>query len=116
VPNVIPPHRREQVRKREMGRCLRCGGPGANWHHRRSRSVRDEHTHCACNGVWLCGSGTEGCHGWAHSHPFEAKAAGLIVSRYEATPGGVTVVSFFGPIRLGCDGRFTYDSEWSQVQ
>ena len=72
---VIPLASRQSVRERTGGRCLRCGGNGAHWHHRRSRRVVDEHTHCACNGVWLCAR----CHSWAHHHPTKAKAEGYIV-------------------------------------
>lgn len=112
MPNPIPPHRREQVKRREMGRCLRCGGPGSACHHRRGRAVKDQHQHCSCNLVWLCRT----CHDWAHAHPFEARAVGLIVSRYESSPGSVTALAHFGPLRLGCDGRFGYDTEWEQAR
>lgn len=98
----IPEHSREQVKGREMGRCLRCGSPAPNghWHHRRTRRRRNEHTHCACNGVWLC----PGCHRWVHDHPFEAKAAGFIVSRYADEPGLFPIEAFFGPTLSTCDG------------
>jgi hypothetical protein len=63
-------------------RCFRCGGPGSDWHHRRSRRVRAGHRHCACNGVLLCRT----CHSWAHSEVSEAQAAGLIVSQWVDEP------------------------------
>lgn len=102
--NDIPEARREQVKNRDLSRCFRCGGPGAEWHHRRSRSVRDEHRHCACNGVWLCRT----CHRWAHANPFEARAVGLIVSRYQPQPGAEPAVARFGTLFLLCNGKFRY--------
>lgn len=98
----------EAVRIRERFRCLRCGGAGANWHHRRSKRVKDEHTHCPCNGVWLCGSGTTGCHGHVHANPFVSRQSGLIVSQHEGQPATVPVVSVVhgGSILLDCDGQF----------
>ena len=63
---------------RQGWHCLRCGTnihdpslwPGRSGHHRQLRrradpAVRD----LPCNIVELCGSGTTGCHGWAHAHP-----------------------------------------------
>lgn len=73
----IPDQQRSVVKVRDNWRCVRCGSKGSEWHHRRSRSVVDDHRHCACNGVWLC----KACHDWTHAHPFEARALGLIVSR-----------------------------------
>lgn len=106
--NAIPETSRVLVKNRDMHRCFRCGAPAGagrgEWHHRRSRSVRDEHRHAACNGVWLCGT----CHRWVHAHPFEARGKGLIVSRYSATPCLVPVLSHFGWLVLACDGKFKY--------
>lgn len=107
--NPIPTVSREQVKAREAGRCFRCGCPcvDGEWHHRRGRSVRDEHTHCSCNGVWLCKT----CHAWCHAHPFEAKSEGLVVTRFQMEPGGVAAMSYFGPILLRCDGTFDLTEE-----
>lgn len=55
---------------------------GTAWHHRRSRSVRDDHQHCPCNGITLCAT----CHAWVHAHPLDARRGGWIVSRAEPTP------------------------------
>lgn len=97
------------VQVRDRFRCLRCGGMGANWHHRRSKSIRDQHTDCPCNGVWLCGSGSMGCHGWVHSHPLLARQQGWIVSRYMAEPSMVPVMSRVhgGVVLLDCEGDTT---------
>lgn len=61
-------------------KCERCGvgtNPG-HMHHRRSRSVRDTHTHCPCNLVLLCPT----CHRDVHATPFSSRGEGFIVSRY----------------------------------
>jgi hypothetical protein len=75
----IPQWSRTLVRHRDLDLCARCGMLGAHWHHRRSRSVRDELTHSPCNGLWLCAFD----HAWVHANPREAREAGFIVSRHE---------------------------------
>jgi 5-methylcytosine-specific restriction protein A len=112
----IPTASRQQVRRRDGNRCFRCGAPTLHgeWHHRRSRSIRDEHTHHPCNGILLCGT----CHRWVHAHPLLARISGWIVSRHTALPGDVAAVSHRGSLFLKCDGMFTYnlssDSEQEQ--
>lgn len=98
--NEIPTAKRIQVRERDHGRCQRCGGSGTAWHHRRGRSVRDEHTHDACNGVTLC----DACHAWLHQHPAYAREKGFIVSRHEPTPSAVPIHTFHGLVVHTCDG------------
>lgn len=66
--------------------------------------MKDEHTHCACNGVWLCRT----CHTDVHKHPFQSREEGFIVSRSVAKPGGEKVESSFGTLLLACDGKFDY--------
>lgn len=68
--------------QRSVGRCLRCGGRGSEWHHRRSRRVRAGHRHCPCNGAWLCRTD----HRWAHAEPESARRVGLIVSQWVDEP------------------------------
>lgn len=106
--NPIPTRQRSLVKSREMSRCLRCGSPiiTSECHHRRSKSVHDEHMHCPCNMVSLCGT----CHRWVHAHPSEARRDGMIVSRHETTPGTVPVVAHFGALLLGCNGTFMFDT------
>lgn len=105
----IPARARVAVRERHQGRCERCGGPGAHWHHRKSRSVRGEHRHCICNGLWLCAS----CHTWAHANHDAAVEEGVIVPRWGEDPGDWSVLTYQGiRLRLGCDGTVsTVESE-----
>lgn len=98
----IPASSREAVKKRSLGRCERCGGPGSQWHHRRSRSVVEEHRHDPCNGLWLCDT----CHRWAHANPAWAMVEGLIVSRTNPTPGNIPVETLWGRVWLTCDGQY----------
>lgn len=63
-----------------MQACARCGvviWNNGSRHHRllRSRNGGDE----VSNGVLMCGSGTTGCHGWAHANPADATALGFMV-------------------------------------
>lgn len=104
MPNPIPPESRSLVERRDLLRCVRCGGPGAEWHHRRRRNVKDEHQHCTCNGVLLCKT----CHGWAHGHPIEARNTGFIVSAHQPDPGTEPVRSWLGEIRLDCFGEYKH--------
>lgn len=43
----------------------------------------------------LCGSGTTGCHGWAHANPARAKRDGLIVPSW-ATAAFCPVLTVWG--------------------
>ena len=67
--------------------CVRCGKPlygaMANLHHRRMRSHGWTGLHNASNLIWLCGSGTTGCHGWVHMHPAEAYEHGYLVHSWD---------------------------------
>lgn len=100
--SAIPTKRREQVKARESGRCLRCQGRGAEWHHRRSRRVTGDHQHCTCNGVWLCNT----CHRWAHAKPARAFDTGFVVSTFITEPSRIAVTTLRGDIYLDCDGRY----------
>lgn len=99
----IPEAARLAVKQRERFLCLRCSGHGAHWHHRRKRSIKDDHRHCTCNGVWLCSK----CHTWAHGNPSAAKDLGLILSSWTEFPGEKPVTNSFGQqVLLTCDGRY----------
>ena len=103
-PKSIPAVQRAAVQVRDFLKCCRCGTPTRHgqWHHRRGRRVRDRHTHCTCNGIWLC----DPCHDWVHDHPFEARPLGFIVLRSVAEPSDVPVrAAQHGLVRLTCDQR-----------
>ena len=102
----IPDLARALVKARARLHCERCGMSAVrgHWHHRRSRAVRDTHTHCPCNGVWLCGT----CHGWVHAHPFDARSGGWIVSRYEPRPGVQPYQTPLGWLSPACAGTATF--------
>lgn len=72
---------------REQRRCARCGkqldGIPASLHHRRLRSHPFAGLHEVSNLIWLCGTGTTGCHGWVHAHPSLAEEHGYIVHAWE---------------------------------
>ena len=100
----IPKRSRDVVRARDRHRCVRCQIPAPNghWHHRRSRSIRDAHTHCPCNGVWLCPT----CHAFVHAHPQQAREEGLIAPR-SANPQAVPFRTPLGWRLPDCDGGWT---------
>lgn len=66
------------VAARQDWHCMRCGKNthGAcdhSTHHRQLRRHADPDVRdCPANLIRLCGSGTTGCHGWVHAHPYEA--------------------------------------------
>lgn len=106
---------RLQVKVRDSHRCVRCGVRGAEIHHRRGKRVIDEHTHCSCNLIFLCGWGNhQGCHGWVHSNPFEAKNFGLIVARH-AIPAELPVVVRRRVVGLDCEGNYIEFDEVSRL-
>lgn len=98
--NPIPTRSREVVAERDRRYCVRCTGPGTDLHHRRKRSVKDEHQHCPCNLVTLCRT----CHSWAHSQPVLSGEQGLIVATWIDNPTDALVKAWWGWIRMECDG------------
>jgi len=68
--------------------CVRCRRGVPNRHHRQGR---DPFNSTPANLILLCGSGTTGCHGWAHSHPVEARQHGIIVPSW-ADPAEVPIL------------------------
>lgn len=110
---TIPAKSRVLVRARDEHRCVVCGMRGLEWHHRRTRRVRDDHTHCPCNGITVCGRGNDsGDHGWIHTNPFEAQVHGLIISRYSPRlPFEVPMLTHQGWVLLGCEGQVTLIAE-----
>ena len=54
-------------------------------HHRRPRGMggsKRESTSATANGLVLCGSGTQGCHGWVESNRKVAIEQGFIVPQH----------------------------------
>lgn len=106
--NPIPTKSRETVTARDHHHCVRCGGRGNQWHHRRRKRVEDEHTHQACNGITLCPV----CHAWVHANPDLARAFGWIVSAWEDRPDTMPIYTFlWGWTLLACDGTVTLLNE-----
>lgn len=98
----IPERSRRLVGQRDRWRCQRCGipAPAGHWHHRRLRTVRDEHTHCTCNGIWLCGI----CHEWVHHNVAAAYEAGLLMSRHIDEPFSIQYKTPIGWRLPDCEG------------
>lgn len=70
--------------------------------------MRDDHQHCACNGIWLCAT----CHRWVHANPFEARQHGWIVSRHQSDPSSEPVLTAqFGWVFLDHTGGYEYVPE-----
>lgn len=95
-----------QVKVRDAYRCTKCGAPtqeGA-WHHRRGKAVRDDHTHCSCNGVWLC----HDCHRKVHADGLRSRINGFIVSRIrKAMPYETPIRTMqYGWVLLDCEGKY----------
>ena len=94
--------------------CIHCGSVDAlHRHHRRIKGIGGDgrdHTQCNCNGLRLCWL----CHSWAHSGngQREAKAEGLIISRFTLEPFAADVlVHLRGDVGgqrkwPSCDGRW----------
>lgn len=95
---------REAIQVRSGGRCERCGGVGGEYSHRRPRGVRDEHTACPCNALWLCRT----CHAWLHKNPRSALAEGIALSRYVAEPASRPVTTTAGVVVLDHEGGWSY--------
>lgn len=105
--------------------CVRCGrsveGRQASLHHRklRGRKVPPREYDLAENLVLLCGSGTSGCHGWAHHNRREAARTGWVVWSWD-DPAAIPIETLCGDlIMLRADGsteRHSLDiPEWRTV-
>ena len=87
--------------ERDGKNCRRCyrnlEGQMASLHHRKlkGRKVPKSEWDLVENIVLLCGSGTTGCHGWAHHNRPEAERTGWIVPSWE-NPASVPMVTLNG--------------------
>ena len=99
----IPASIRAAVLDRDGNRCAKCAGwraEGMNLHHRQLRSQGGKNV--LSNLISLCGSGTTGCHGWAHRKVADARAIGLIVPSW-ADPAESPVRTWHGLVLLTDD-------------
>lgn len=102
---------REVCAHRDNARCVRCGrslvGIPASLHHRRLRSHPFPGLHQPANLIWLCGSGTTGCHGWFHDHPAVAYQLGYMVHMSD-NPVNIPMLRYDGKwVLLDNDGGET---------
>lgn len=99
----------DRVHQRSRQRCERCGTANATrWslHHRKPRGMggtKDPMINSPANLLLLCGSGTEGCHGWIEWNRAAAYDAGLLVHRYD-DPASMPVRLVYGMVILGDGG------------
>lgn len=64
----------------------------------------DEHRHCPCNGVWLCGV----CHSTVHRSPEAARKDGWIVGRFVDKPFLVPANTTWGLRHHLCEGTYEF--------
>lgn len=108
--SAVPAGVARKVDARDEYACVRCGAAltsiAGSRHHRQRR--RDG-GHTAPNLILLCGSGTTGCHGWAHANPKAACAAGYIVpATGRATPDVIPVLVYAPGIARGWSEHVWY--------
>ena len=63
----------------ELGMAGWCEGAATNFSHRLGAGVLGGWS--AANGLYSCGSGTTGCHGWVHDQPAAARELGWRLER-----------------------------------
>lgn len=87
------------VQARFANRCAVCGGyNGGTIHHRKPRRAGgtvDPATNYPSNLLWVCGTGTSGCHGTIESHRTRAYDNGWLLGD-RAQPAGVAVLLWDG--------------------
>ena len=101
---------RLKVRDRFGGRCCRCGLDGASIQHRQPRGSGGTSSPVAnspVNLLWVCGSGTTGCHGHMERFRTDAEMKGWLVRHGKAHPADVPVRLWDGrKVLLTQDGGF----------
>lgn len=93
--------------------CEVCGveivdGMSRSAHHRRPRGMggnKSAASNSASAGLYLCGDGVAGCHGWIESHRPEAYELGLLVRQHE-DPAEVPVSIKRGLVFLDDAGNY----------
>jgi hypothetical protein len=91
---------REIVTERSMGRCEKCGNPGAQMHHRKNRSQGGLWS--PSNIIFLCVED----HNWVGNNPVEAAVVGLHLLP-EDDPASVPILTGDVPFLMDEDGGFT---------
>jgi hypothetical protein len=92
--------------------CVRCGKSlysalAFSRHHRRMRSHSFPGLHLPANVIDVCGSGSEGCHGYIHQHPAESYEKGWLVHSWEDRPETMPVLTAnHGWVLLDNDGNW----------
>jgi hypothetical protein len=87
----IPKKVSDALKARAEMRCERCQiEVGTNHHHRRNQSQGGQHT--LSNLMWLCGSGTTGCHGFVTRNPALSYGAGWSIRGQVRSPAEVPVL------------------------
>ncbi len=74
------------IHKRDRLKCVICGKPSEQIHHRRPRGMGGtarKTTNLPANGLTLCGSGTQGCHHTVESRRDLALENGWIVRQHQ---------------------------------
>ncbi len=93
------------VRSRDGHHCQRCGVSivdiPSSIHHRKLRSQGGLDD--AGNMIRMCGTGTTGCHGWAHHNRTLARQDGWIVYRID-NPAEHAVLTIHGWVLLDNEG------------
>lgn len=109
MPDVV-----EAVLERDHHRCVvcacaLCGQRGVGWsiHHRRPRRMGGDprpETNLPANLVAVCGSGTDGCHGWLESRRTEASDMGLLLHANDDPSEHPVAHAVLGPVLLDNEG------------
>lgn len=106
---AIPSKVVEQIHARSGWACEKCGtNSSIRWslHHRKPRGMggtKNKMINSPANLLWLCGSGTEGCHGWIESHRTAGYEDGLLLHRND-DPTTIPVVLHYGTVLLDDEG------------
>ena len=90
-PSRVSEETRFTVLARANYKCERCNrdflGYPMSVHHRRPRMMggsKNEMLHESANLIVLCGTGTNGCHGWVESNRAKARELGYLIQKVES--------------------------------
>jgi hypothetical protein len=98
------------VDERDQRACVVCGrslyAVSGSRHHRRPRSHKFAGLHEASNLIDVCGSGTQGCHGYIHAHPSWAYEHGYLVHSWQDPAIVPVIIHGLGPRLLDDSGQY----------